>query len=216
MDGIRFLDLSHKTLVLIKPDGVIRRSVGAVILKEVLNRKDVDCTAIAFMEWHADRSLIENHYSTTLTRIKCKKLREMIINYMTSYNLIGLILSENPQCNINTNHDIDSCDSYNFNSKKYKSCNFITQMRMIAGNTTEPEQGLYTIRSRQSINALINTIHTSDGDVEAQRELKVWLPYFNKYYQSLGITNSKENVRNQISEYIQKYLSFSGMLVVTF
>lgn len=76
-----------RTLVLIKPDGVARSKVGAIISR--FEDKGIKVTALKLMK--LDRERAEKHYAVH----KGKPFYESLLNYITSAPLVAMVVEGN-------------------------------------------------------------------------------------------------------------------------
>ena len=76
-----------RTLVLIKPDGVARSKVGAIISR--FEDKGLKVTALKLMK--LDRERAEKHYAVH----KGKPFYESLLNYITSAPLVAMVVEGN-------------------------------------------------------------------------------------------------------------------------
>ena len=76
-----------RTLVLIKPDGVARSKVGAIISR--FEDKGLKVTALKLMKLDRDRA--EKHYAVH----KGKPFYESLLNYITSAPLVAMVVEGN-------------------------------------------------------------------------------------------------------------------------
>ena len=76
-----------RTLVLIKPDGVARSKIGAIISR--FEDKGLKVTALKLMKLDRDRA--EKHYAVH----KGKPFYESLLNYITSAPLVAMVVEGN-------------------------------------------------------------------------------------------------------------------------
>lgn len=158
------------TIVILKPDTTIRGDAAAAILQKLLNHGFIPLQA---MEIVASPDIIRQHYQTSFRQMDVMK-RDLTIRYMCSASVLVLRFTDN----INGGKGV------------------VQRMRIFAGNSSAPKSKLYILRSEFLINEFINSIHSSDTEQEAQRELEVWRPHFENMPQRIDAT-----------QFVQQYIA---------
>ena len=127
-----------RTLALIKPDAVDRNIIGEIIALIEQNRFIV--RDIKFMKM--SQSIAEEFYVAH----KDKSFYDKLVTYMTSGNIIALILEKD---------------------------NAVTLFRDLIGSTDPKLAEKGTIRKLYAIDKSFNSIHGSDSDANAEREISI-------------------------------------------
>lgn len=150
------------TIVLLKPDTTIRGDAAANILQALQNSGFIPLQA---MEIVATPDIIRRHYQTSFQHYD-PELQNMIVQYMCCGSILVL----------------------RFTDRVNGGKGVVHRMRIEAGNSRRADSRLYTLRSEFMISAFINSIHSSDSEAEAQREMEVWRPHFENMPQRMEAT----------------------------
>ena len=78
----------QKTLVLIKPDGVLRGIVGEIIRR--FEQRGLKIVGLKMI--NPDKSAAEEHYSESITTKHGKHVRDYLLNYITESPIIAIAL----------------------------------------------------------------------------------------------------------------------------
>ena len=127
-----------RTLALIKPDAVDRNIIGEIIA--LIEQNGFIVRDIKFMKM--SRSIAEEFYVAH----KDKSFYDKLVTYMTSGNIIALILEKD---------------------------NAVTLFRDLIGSTDPKLAEKGTIRKLYAIDKSFNSIHGSDSDANAEREISI-------------------------------------------
>jgi nucleoside-diphosphate kinase len=140
---------TERTLVLIKPDAIVKRLAGNII-NELYN---LDLKMVGLKLVNVQRELAEQHY----LEHKEKPFFDELIKYLTgelhnSENIIAIV---------------------------YEGENAISKIRSFAGKTHPEEADFCTLRGRfgrlnSKIDCFENVIHASDSPESAEREIELW------------------------------------------
>ncbi len=146
-------DKLQRTLVLLKPDAIHRGIVG-----EVLHRFErVGAKMIGLKMLVSDKDTAMKHYTEDLTRRRGEKVREMMIEMLTSGPIIAIV---------------------------YEGVEIVEIVRKLVG-ATEPKASLpgtirgdfthvsYGYADARGI-SIMNLIHASTSPEEAEAEISVW------------------------------------------
>ena len=142
----------EKTLILIKPDAIVKRLAGNIIS----DLYSLDLKMIGLKLVNVQKELAEQHYDQ-LKEEKGEKIFEDVIKYLTgeyheNENVIAIV---------------------------YQGENAIKKVRELAG-VTHPEKAKYsTLRGKfgriiADKNLFETVIHASDSPESAEREIKLW------------------------------------------
>ncbi|MFC1710564.1 nucleoside-diphosphate kinase [Nanoarchaeota archaeon] len=141
--------MEEKTLVLIKPDAMVKKLAGNIINDLYnLNLKIVGLKLV-----NVQKELAEQHYEIH----KGKEFYEELIKVITG----------------------ELHDNENVIAIVYKGENAIQKVRSIAGDANPDESPIHTIRARygkvhSKTNLRDTVIHTSDSVESAEKEIKLW------------------------------------------
>ena len=161
------------TCVILKPDATIRGSVAAQILQRLLAKGFIP---LQFAELQATPSLIRRHYANSFGNLHALDVR-LACRYMTCCKILVIKFTD----------DVD------------RGRGVVDRMRMFAGDSDSDPTDPYLIRNEYRIvNALINTIHSSDCDAESARELRVWAPHLKQ--------QAPHKVLRRVKQYIAQHL----------
>ena len=128
----------NRTLALIKPDAVDRNIIGEIIA--LIEQKGFTIRDIKFMKM--SQSIAEKFYEAH----KEKSFYDKLVTYMTSGNIIALILEKD---------------------------NAVKLFRDLIGSTDPQLADEGTIRKLYAIDKSFNSIHGSDSDANAEREISI-------------------------------------------
>lgn len=143
----------ERTLVLIKPEGVQRELVGKIISRF----EDAGLKIIGMKMHWADKEFAKKHYTEDIEKRRGKKVRELLIDYITEGPVIAMVL---------------------------EGVNAIENVRKIVGGTEPKSSPPGTIRGdfahvsyayadAKSI-AVKNLIHASGNEEDAKIEVPLW------------------------------------------
>ena len=127
-----------RTLALIKPDAVDRNIIGDIIA--IIEKNGFIVKDIKFMRM--SKSIAEEFYEAH----KEKSFYDKLVTYMTSGNIIALILEKD---------------------------NAVKLFRDLIGSTDPKLAEKGTIRKLYAIDKSFNSIHGSDSDANAEREISI-------------------------------------------
>ncbi|MAG02460.1 nucleoside-diphosphate kinase [Candidatus Pacearchaeota archaeon] len=143
----------EQTLVLVKPDGVQRGLIGEVIKR--FEQRGLKVVALKLTK--IDKDFSKKHYTEDIERRRGKKVRDLLIDYITSEPVVAII--------------VEGVDA-------------IENVRKIAGETESKAAIPGTIRgdfSHVSFShadenkiAAKNIVHTSANKEEAKAETSLW------------------------------------------
>lgn len=151
--------MEQRTLVLIKPDGLLKSLTGNIIT--ALSETKLKIVAAKIVK--VTRNFAEKHYAELLPSLvkkfgdeKGKKLYEEVLNYIQGKFHTDRVLA-----------------------LVYKGENAIQKVREIAGETNPEKAPPTSIRGRYGrINSqtqvMENIIHCSDSEANAKREISLW------------------------------------------
>ena len=128
----------NRTLALIKPDAVDRNISGEIIA--LIEQKGFTIRDMKFMKM--SQSIAEKFYEAH----KEKSFYDKLITYMTSGNIIALILEKD---------------------------NAVKLFRNLIGSTDPQLADEGTIRKLYAIDKSFNSVHGSDSDANAEREISI-------------------------------------------
>ncbi len=128
----------NRTLALIKPDAVDRNIIGEIMT--IIEQNGFIIRNIKFMKM--SRSLAEKFYEAH----KEKSFYDKLVTYMTSGNIIALILEKD---------------------------NAVKLFRDLIGSTDPELANEGSIRKLYAIDKSFNSIHGSDSDANAEREISI-------------------------------------------
>ena len=128
----------NRTLALIKPDAVNRNIIGEIIA--LIEQKGFTIRDMKFMKM--SQSIAEKFYEAH----KEKSFYDKLVTYMTSGNIIALILEKD---------------------------NAVKLFRDLIGSTDPQLAEEGTIRKLYAIDKSFNSIHGSDSDANAEREISI-------------------------------------------
>ena len=128
----------NRTLALIKPDAVDRNIIGEIIA--LIEQKGFTIRDMKFMKM--SQSIAEKFYEAH----KEKSFYDQLVTYMTSGNIIALILEKD---------------------------NAVKLFRDLIGSTDPQLAEEGTIRKLYAIDKSFNSIHGSDSDANAEREISI-------------------------------------------
>ena len=128
----------NRTLALIKPDAVDRNIIGKIIL--LIEQNGFIVRDMKFMKM--SRSLAERFYDVHVE----KSFYDKLITYMTSGNIIALILEKD---------------------------NAVKLFRDLIGSTDPELAEEGTIRKLYAVDKSFNSVHGSDSDSNAEREIAI-------------------------------------------
>ena len=128
----------NRTLALIKPDAVDRNIIGEIIA--LIEQKGFTIRDMKFMKM--SQSIAEKFYEAH----KEKSFYDKLVTYMTSGNIIALILEKD---------------------------NAVKLFRDLIGSTDPQLAEEGTIRKLYAIDKSFNSIHGSDSDANAEREISI-------------------------------------------
>ena len=128
----------NRTLALIKPDAVDRNIIGEIIA--LIEQKGFTIKDMKFMKM--SQSIAEKFYEAH----KEKSFYDKLVTYMTSGNIIALILEKD---------------------------NAVKLFRDLIGSTDPQLAEEGTIRKLYAIDKSFNSIHGSDSDANAEREISI-------------------------------------------
>ena len=128
----------NRTLALIKPDAVDRNIIGEIIA--LIEQKGFTIRDMKFMKM--SQSIAEKFYEVH----KEKSFYDKLVTYMTSGNIIALILEKD---------------------------NAVKLFRDLIGSTDPQLAEEGTIRKLYAIDKSFNSIHGSDSDANAEREISI-------------------------------------------
>ena len=128
----------NRTLALIKPDAVDRNISGEIIA--LIEQKGFTIRDMKFMKM--SQSIAEKFYEAH----KEKSFYDKLITYMTSGNIIALILEKD---------------------------NAVKLFRDLIGSTDPQLADEGTIRKLYAIDKSFNSVHGSDSDANAEREISI-------------------------------------------
>ena len=128
----------NRTLALIKPDAVDRNIIGEIIA--LIEQKGFTIRDMKFMKM--SQSIAEKFYEAH----KEKSFYDKLVTYMTSGNIIALILEKD---------------------------NAVKLFRDLIGSTDPQLAEEGTIRKLYAIDNSFNSIHGSDSDANAEREISI-------------------------------------------
>ena len=128
----------NRTLALIKPDAVDRNIIGEIIA--LIEQKGFTIRDMKFMKM--SQSIAEKFYDAH----KEKSFYDKLVTYMTSGNIIALILEKD---------------------------NAVKLFRDLIGSTDPQLAEEGTIRKLYAIDKSFNSIHGSDSDANAEREISI-------------------------------------------
>eukprot|EP01084_Bolivina_argentea_P142212 249826_1 len=168
----------RETLVILKPDVTIRGRPSALILQELLNKGYIP---IEFVELQATNDLIQQHYKTTFAR-----LNTTFINLICRFMTCGRIMV--------------------IKFRDVRGDGIVGRMRLDVGDCYVDTTISYSLRSKYLINDLISSIHSSDSDEEARREINIWQKYFNNTFD--GMEDQKENIDEDCESRINSYIAY--------
>ena len=127
-----------RTLALIKPDAVDRNIIGNIIA--IIEKNGFIVRDMKFMKM--SRSLAERFYDVHVE----KSFYDKLITYMTSGNIIALILEKD---------------------------NAVKLFRDLIGSTDPELAEEGTIRKLYAVDKSFNSVHGSDSDSNAEREIAI-------------------------------------------
>lgn len=140
---------NERTLVLIKPDAMVKRLAGNIIT----DLYNLDLKMVGLKLVNVKRELAEQHYSEH----KDKPFFEELIKHITgelhnNENVIAIV---------------------------YQGENAIKKIRESVGKTNPDESEFYTLRGKYgrnhtSTNCRENVLHASDSPESAKREIQLW------------------------------------------
>ena len=143
----------ERTLVLIKPEGVQRALVGKIISRF----EDAGLKIIGMKQIWADKEFAGKHYTEDIAERRGKKVRDMLLNYITEGPLIAMVL---------------------------EGVNAIENVRKIVGGTEPKSAPPGTIRGdfahvsfahADAKNIPVkNLIHASGNEKDAKHEVSLW------------------------------------------
>ena len=128
----------NRTLALIKPDAVDRNIIGNIIA--IIEKNGFIVRDMKFMKM--SRSLAERFYDVHVE----KSFYDKLITYMTSGNIIALILEKD---------------------------NAVKLFRDLIGSTDPELAEEGTIRKLYAVDKSFNSVHGSDSDANAEREIAI-------------------------------------------
>jgi len=128
----------NRTLALIKPDAVDRNIIGNIIA--IIEKNGFIVRDMKFMKM--SRSLAERFYDVHVE----KSFYDKLITYMTSGNIIALILEKD---------------------------NAVKLFRDLIGSTDPELAEEGTIRKLYAVDKSFNSVHGSDSDSNAEREIAI-------------------------------------------
>ena len=132
----------NRTLALIKPDAVDRNIIGNIIA--IIEKNGFIVRDMKFMKM--SRSLAERFYDVHVE----KSFYDKLITYMTSGNIIALILEKD---------------------------NAVKLFRDLIGSTDPELAEEGTIRKLYAVDKSFNSVHGSDSDSNAEREISIIFNY---------------------------------------
>ena len=132
----------NRTLALIKPDAVDRNIIGNIIA--IIEKNGFIVRDMKFMRM--SRSLAERFYDVHVE----KSFYDKLITYMTSGNIIALILEKD---------------------------NAVKLFRDLIGSTDPELAEEGTIRKLYAVDKSFNSVHGSDSDSNAEREISIIFNY---------------------------------------
>ncbi len=142
----------QQTLVLIKPDGVQRGLIGEIIKR--FEQRGLKMVAMKMA--NVEKSLAEKHYTESITKKHGERVRDYLINYLTSDPVIAIII---------------------------QGSSAIETVRKIVGSTYPGEAAIGTIRgdfahaSKQYVKKFQkgkNLVHASENEEAAKKEIALW------------------------------------------
>jgi len=142
----------QQTLVLVKPDGVQRGLIGEIIKR--FEQRGLKIIALKMVK--ADKSLAEKHYAESIEEKHGGKIRNYLLDYITSTPVIALAI---------------------------QGSNAIALVRKIVGSTYPGEADIGTIRGdfahasktyAKMKNQGHNLVHSSESGEDAKKELGLW------------------------------------------
>jgi nucleoside-diphosphate kinase len=138
----------EQTLIIIKPDGLIKSLTGNVISRLA----DAKLTIMGAKVVHVSRQLAEKHYE----HLKDKPFFEELINY-----IIG-----------------DVHKTYRVLALVYQGDNAISKIRDIVGDTDPEKANPVSIRGAYgritTTGVFENVVHASSSPEDAEKEIKLW------------------------------------------
>jgi len=78
----------ERTLVLIKPDGIIRNLVGRIIMRF----EDAGLKIVGMKMVWADQKLAEKHYTEDIEKKHGKRVRDQLLDYIKKGPVIAIVL----------------------------------------------------------------------------------------------------------------------------
>tara|TARA_B100002003_G_C14052589_1_gene506862 strand:+ start:553 stop:1041 length:489 start_codon:yes stop_codon:yes gene_type:complete len=141
----------EQTLVLIKPDGLVKSLTGNIITR--LSETKLKIVGAKIVQ--VDRELAEKHYDK-LKQAKGEEIFEEVLKYIQGHYHTKRVLA-----------------------MVYEGDNAVNKVRQIAG-TTNPEKAHPTSirgqfgRIHSETNVFENVIHASENNDEAKREIDLW------------------------------------------
>ena len=142
----------QQTLVLIKPDGVQRGLIGEVIKR--FEQRGLKMVAMKMVK--AEKSHAEKHYTESISKKHGKKVRDYLINYITTDPVIAMII---------------------------QGSSAVETVRKIVGSTYPGEANIGTIRgdfahaSKKYVKKFQkgkNLVHASENKNDAKKEIALW------------------------------------------
>ncbi len=148
-------NMIQRTLVLIKPDGLVKSLTGNIIT----NLSETNLIIIGAKIVQVSRELAEEHYNK-LKEEKGEEIFEEVLKYIQGHYHTKRVLA-----------------------LVYEGKDAISKVRKIAGTTNPEKAEPTTIRGKygrihSKTNVFENVIHASENEKEAEREIKLWFkPY---------------------------------------
>lgn len=142
----------QQTLVLIKPDGVKRGLIGEIIKR--FEQRGLKIVGMKMIQ--PKKSLAEKHYTETIAERHGKKVRDYLLDYISSSSVIAIA--------------VQGVDAINI-------------VRKIVGSTYPGDADIGTIRGdfahvskeyAKAKNQGHNLVHASENEEDAKRELSLW------------------------------------------
>jgi nucleoside-diphosphate kinase len=143
----------QQTLVLVKPDGVERGLVGEVIKR--FEQRGLKIVALKLTR--VERSFAQKHYTEDITKRRGEKVRNMLIDYITSGPVVAMIVQ-----------GVDAIENVR------KLCGSTESKAALPGTI----RGDFTHVSFSHADAkgipIKNVIHSSGNEEDAKNELALW------------------------------------------
>lgn len=140
-----------KTLCIIKPDAVELAEIGSIVL-DIIMEAGIRPVASAILS--PAREVFVKHY----IQHQHEAFFPWLIEYMMSGPVLVVIFEDEPGI-----------------LSLFRG-GIVKRLQIVAGTCGGPPSNMFTIRSKCQLSTRVNTIHSSDSDASAAREIALWAP----------------------------------------